>query len=229
MITRDSEGQIRFHYEQDDDEVASALKNIFANTEVGRDFINNYNTNATGETNYTKILNASVAIAGGPMITEGILLHAITLLIDSGEIRPKQVAPVATFDEPEIDSRPRDKNGKLLSQAQISWGEMSRFAETASMADINRRKATDPQFASFVRTNLQREMAQEVGDAVTPAGAPQNKARVSNELSQFALAYNREPIANLRPKGGFVTLAGEQLPWAAFQDLLSRATAANLV
>jgi hypothetical protein len=60
-------------------------------------------------------------------------------------------------------------------------------------------------------------------------GESTTKARVSNELSQFALKYNREPIANLRPKGGFVTLGGEQIPWATFNDLLSRATAANLV
>jgi hypothetical protein len=43
------------------------------------------------------------------------------------------------------------------------------------------------------------------------------------------MEYELLETANLRPKGGFVTLAGEQIPWATFNDLLSRATAANLV
>ena len=80
MIQVGQDGQFRFHYEEDDNEVASALRQIFINTEVGRDFKKNYNTDATGAANYVKILNAAVAIAGGPMITEGILLHALTLL-----------------------------------------------------------------------------------------------------------------------------------------------------
>jgi hypothetical protein len=230
MIRLDSEGQFRFHYEEDDNEVASALRQIFINTEVGRDYKANYNTNATGAADYTKILNAAVAIAGGPMITEGILLHALTLLIDSGEIKPKKFTPAAQLAEPEVDNRPRDKRtGKLLTEAQIAWGEMARFAETASSDAIRQRKNVDGKFREFIATNLRREMQGEIGDAVTPAGQPTTKARVSQELTDFAFKYNRESIANLRPKGGFVSLGGEQIPWATFNDLLSRATAANLV
>ena len=136
----------------------------------------------------------------------------------------------AQLEEQEEDLRPRDKNGKLLTPQQIVWSEMTTFANTATPDAIRQRRHIDSVFADFVRTNLRREMAAtEVGDAVTPAGQPTTKARASQELVDFARKYNAEPIANLRPKGGFVRLEGEQLTWATFNDLLSRASAANLL
>jgi neutral trehalase len=143
---------------------------------------------------------------------------ASTLSECTGRTQTKQL------EEPEEDLRPRDRNGKLLSQAQISWGEMARFAESASIQQINERKNSDPQFRQFVETNLRREML--------PAedGIPQvKKTRVSQEVADFAFKYNREPIANLRPKGGFVTLAGEQIPWSQFQSLMAKAMAAGAI
>jgi hypothetical protein len=228
MLRTTREGQVVFSLD-DDFEIESALKHIFNTTEVGQDYQKNYASMARIDEDYDKLVRAASTIAGGSFIHEGHLQHALTLLIDSGELRPKKVTPVATFEEPEEDTRPRDRNGKLLTEAQIAWGEMARFAETASMVDISRRKASDPAFANFVRKNLEREMAQEIGDRVEPAGQSAAKARVSNELTEFASAYNREPIANLRPRNGFVLLGGNQIPWATFNDLLSRATAANLV
>jgi hypothetical protein len=72
--------------------------------------------------------------------------------------------------------------------------------------------------------------SQEVGDAVTPAGqVAGGKARASQELVHFAHKYTHEPTANLRPKGGYVTLAGETISWAVFNDLLNKATAARLL
>ena len=85
-------------------------------------------------------------------------------------------------------------------------------------------------FADFVRHNLRLEMqSQEVGDGVIPAGASTTKAKASAELVRFAQNFVKEPSANLRPKGGYVTLAGEQIAWPTFNDLLSRASAANLI
>jgi hypothetical protein len=75
---------------------------------------------------------------------------------------------------------------------------------------VTRRKQSDPSYAAYVRKALQAEMSQEIDGAVTPAGQPTTKVRVSQELTDFARKYNKEPIANLRPKGGFVTLDGEQ-------------------
>jgi hypothetical protein len=228
MITRDAENQFRFHYEEDDDEVASALKNILATTEVGRDYKRNFNTNETGAADYEKILNAAVAIAGGPMITEDIILHALSLLIDSGEIRPKNLTKTKQLAEPEEDNRPR-KDGKMLTAAQIGWGEMTRFAEVASMAEINRRKASDPVFADFIRTNLRREMNVEIGDAVTPVGEPQKKSKATAELLDFVQKYNRTASDALKPRGGYVNIDGQQIPYSQFLELVNAATNARLL
>jgi hypothetical protein len=227
-IRQNNQGEVVFSTDEVE-EIESALKHIFNTTEVGQDYKKNYASMARIDEDYDKLVRAASQIAGGSYIHEGHLQHALTLLIDSGELRPKKVTPVAKFEEPEEDTRPRGRDGKVLTQAQIAWGEMSRFAETASMADINRRKATDQAFANFVRKNLEREMSQEIGDRVETAGQATTKARVSQELTDFARKYNKEPIANLRPKGGFVTLDGEQIPWSEFQNLMNKATAAGVL
>lgn len=229
MIGRNVDGEITFTVD-DREEVVGAMKEIFRTTEVGKLYLKEFYTKERGDEDAEKILGAAIQIAGGPNISSSHLVHALTLLIDSGELRPKNLVQTAQLEEPEEDTRPRDRNDKLLTPQQIAWGEMTRFAETATPDAIRQRRHTDHVFAEFVRTNLRREMAAtEVGDAVTPAGQPTTKARVSQELVDFARKYNAEPIANLRPKGGFVRLEGEQLTWTTFNDLLSRASAANLL
>ena len=230
MITRDSNGEIRFHYVDDQDEVVSALREIFTGNEVGKNYKQNFYTKASGDADYEKLIKAAVRIAGGPMISAGNLTHALELLIDSGELQPKNVSQSTQLEEPEGDIRPLDKNGKLLTEQQIAWGEMARFAGTATPDAIRQRRHTDRAFADFVRTNLRREMQEQpVGDAVTPEGQPTTKARASKELESFAHKFLVEPSSNLRPKNGMVSLAGELIPWPTFNDLLSKATAARLL
>jgi hypothetical protein len=222
------DGAIHFEY-LDTDEVVMALKEIFNDTEIGRQYIAGDYVAKDASDGYELIVQAAVRVAGGPMVSLPILKYALTLLIDSGELRPKKFTPAAQLVEPEVDNRPRSRDGKVLTPQQIQWSEFRLFAEQASMPEINLRKQSDPEFANFVRKNLQREMSQEIGDAVTPAGQPTAKARVSQELTDFARKYNKEPIANLRPKGGFVTLDGEQIPWSEFQNLMNKATAAGVL
>jgi hypothetical protein len=227
-VQRDSQGEIVFTTDEDK-EIEGALKEIFNTTEVGQGYKKNYYIKARCDEDYDKLVAAAIQITGGPFICGRHLQHALTLLIDSGEIKPKNFTPAAKFEEPEEDTRPRDRNGKLLSEAQIAWSSMRQFAETASMAEINRRKASDPEFANFVRKNLEREMSQEIGDAVVPAGAPQSKARVNQTLVDFARKYNAEPSQNLKPRGGFILLAGEQVPYSQFLELVNAATNARLL
>ncbi len=230
MLSKNSEGEIIFSAVDDRDELVSALKEILATTSVGQDYKKNYHTRERSDEDGEKIVAAAIQIAGDSMISSRHLQHALTLLIDSGEIQPRVAVQAAELEEPAEDTRPRDKNGKLLTPPQIAWSEMTTFAQTATPDAIRQRRHTDSVFADFVRTNLRREMAEQpVGDGVVPAGQPTTKARASHELVDFARKYNAEPIANLRPKGGFVRLEGEQLTWATFNDLLSRASAANLL
>jgi hypothetical protein len=228
MIGRNADGEITFTVD-DREELVGALKEIFATTEIGKLYKTEYFTRESADEDAGKLVGAAMQIAGGPNISIQHLTKALELLIDSGKFKAKNLTQTEQLEEPAEDTRPR-KNGKLLTPQQIAWGEMARFAETATPDAIRQRRHTDSVFADFVRTNLRREMAAtEVGDAVTPAGQPKTKARASQELVDFARKYNAEPIANLRPKGGFVRLEGEQLTWATFNDLLSRASAANLL
>ncbi len=233
MITRNNEGEFVFTIDESE-EFESALKDVLASTQIGKTYRKEYFTKERGDQDAAMLVDAAIAVAedltGKPLISRPILEHALTLLIDSGKIQPKNLQAAQQLEEPEVDSRPRDRNGNLLTPQQIAWSEMTRFAAEATPDQIRQRRHTDSIFADFVRHNLRLEMqSQEVGDAVVPAGTSTTKARASQELVDFTSKYNREPIANLKPKGGYVTLAGEQIPWATFNDLLSRASAANLI
>ena len=228
MSIKYHDGQVVFSLD-DDYEIESAIRHITATTEVGKDYAKNYYTTANCDSDYDKIVAGASQIAGGSFIHEGHLQHALTLLIDSGELKPKKFIQAAPLEEPVEDTRPRDKNGKLLTPQQIQWSEFRRFADQASMSEINLRKQSDPEFANYVRKALQVEMNQEIGDAVTSAGSPTAKTRVNQNLVDFARKYNAEPSQNLKPRGGFVLLAGEQLPYSQFLELVNAATNARLL
>jgi hypothetical protein len=228
MLNRNHAGEFIFHYIDDTDEVISAIKEICSYTKIGKQFAEGDYVDQNGADGYETIVRAAVKVANGPMISAGSLERALTLLIDSGELKPKKFTPAAQLSEPEEDTRPRDKNGKLLTAAQIKWSSFSRFANTASMEEVNRRKASDPEFRQFVAASLRGEMLP-AEDGVEPAGQSKTKARVSAELIEFARKYTKEPIENLRPKGGFVKLEGEQISWNDFQNLLYKASAAGVI
>jgi hypothetical protein len=233
MIGRNTDGEFIFSVDESD-EFEGALKEVLATTEIGKKYRKEYFTKERGDEDAEKLVDAAVAVAkdttGQPLLSRPILERALTILIDSGKIQPKNLQAAQPLEEPEVDSRPRDKNGKLLTDVQIKFGEMARFAATATADAVRQRKHTDHEFLVFLQSQLRKEMADTpVGDGVTPAGQPTTKARASQELVAFAQKYTHEPTANLRPKGGYVTLAGEQIPWATFNDLLSRASAARLI
>ena len=49
------------------------------------------------------------------------------------------------------------------------------------------------------------------------------------DLKQFAKNYHASPSSELRPKNGFVKVAGIPMPLAEFNELLAKASAAGLV
>ena len=228
MIGRNEMGEITFTA-GDRSEIVDALKEIMASG-IGQIYKRDFYVAERGDDDLEKILKAAQLIVGGSNITVAAMTRALELLIDSGEIQPRSFAPSPELTEPEPDTRPRDKNGKLLTEQQIQWSEYRQFAETASMAEINRRKQTDSGFANFVRKNWERQLAQPVGDAVTPVGMstlPRHDA--SQHLVEFAKKYQAEPSQNLKPRNGVVILAGEQIPYLKFIDLVNKCTAAFLL
>ncbi len=160
------------------------------------------------------------------------LAVALRNLILSGQIQPKDKEVEEPLETPTIDTTPRDKNGKALTESQLRYQEYRVWSEQASSAEVNMRKQSDPGYASYVRKALQAEMSStQVGDGVTPEGQV-TVARNTNpaqSLLDFASKYAKEPVANLKPKGGFITLAGEQMPWSTYQGWLTAATAAGAI
>jgi hypothetical protein len=229
MSIKYQDGQIVFHYDEDTYEVISALKEIFNDTPIGQKYVAGDYVDKNGNDGYEVIVKAAVTIAGGPMISLPILTNALQLLIDSGELRPKKFTKAAPLEEPVEDTRPRSRDGKLLTDSQLKWQEYRQWSETASSSEVNLRKQSDQGYAAYVRKMLEAEF-EGVGDGRVPAGAPQGKVvRASNELTQFAHSYNQEPSENLKPRGGFVLLAGEKIPYPRFLELVNAATNARLL
>src|SRR5437899_13096853 len=98
-MVRDAEGTIRFDA-HDEQEVVSALKEIFNTTEIGQDYAENFRTEAKADDDANLILNAAVRVAGGFQICAHDLGVALALLIENGQIRPRNFKPAIPFEEP---------------------------------------------------------------------------------------------------------------------------------
>jgi hypothetical protein len=228
MIGRNTEGDITFGID-DREEVVGALKEIFRTTDVGKLYLKDFYTKERGDEHAEKILGAAIQIAGGPNISTRHLTRALELLIDSGELQPRVAVQAAQLAEPEVDNRPRGRDGKLLTDSQLKWQEYRTWSETASSSERKLRMQSDPGYATYVRKAYQAEMDQPVGDAVTPAGAPTTKVRASQDLVSFVQKFHAEPSQNLRPRNGVVLLAGEQVPYPRFLELVNAASNARLL
>jgi hypothetical protein len=211
------------------DEIVQSLKEIFGTTEVGRDYKKNFYSAESADADLEKILSAAVLVAGGPNISVSSMTRGLQLLMDSGEISPKNPATSSELQEPEEDLRPRDRNGKPLTESQIAWKAMAEWTNTHSMQEVNARKRTDPQYAAFVRKAYDSEVTHEIPDAVVPAGEPTNSVKQTEALRRFVELYNRTPISALKPINGMITLDGDTVPYAEFQRLIVRATNAGLI
>jgi hypothetical protein len=229
MISRTQDGEIVFHAIDDRDELVSALKEILTTTEIGQLYKKDFYTKARADEDAEKLVSAAMQIAGGTMISSRHLEHALDLLITSGEVKTKNLPQAAQLEEPEPDTRPRGRDGKVLTESQLRYQEYRVWSETASSDERKRRMSSDPNYASYVRKAYQAEMDQEIGGSVTPLGQPTKKARTSKDIEAFAQKFLVEPSSNLRPKNGMVSLGGELIPWNTFQDLLNKATAAGAI
>ena len=209
-------------------EITDAFREIFLSP-LGEMYKRDFYSQEMEEEHTAKILRAAQTLTGSENITVNAMARGLELLISAGEIRPREEEVSEELVEPEEDVRPRDRNGRLLTEAQVKWSEYRQFAETASMAEISLRKKQDPGFANFVRKNLEREMAGGVGDAVTPVGTPSSRVAPTQELTDFARKYQVEPYQNLKPRNGVVLLAGEQVPYNRFIDMVNRATSCGLL
>src|SRR5438874_163115 len=228
MVTRDSQGALRFDVA--DEEVLVAMDEVMSSTDIGQLYVEEYLTVESSSADIEKVKAAAVRIAGGPQISADDMARALSLLIENGQIRPKNFKVVTPVEAPEPDTTPRDKRtGKPLTEAQLAWGEMMRFATEASADAIRQRQHKDFRFVEFMQHHLRQEMrATPVADGVVPIGQSQGK-KATPELIAFAQKYTKEPSNNLRPRGGYVSLAGEQIGYQDFLRQVDAATAAGLI
>lgn len=121
--------------------------------------------------------------------TTGMMIDTLRTLMLSASDRlvPLEPQTPETPEEPAAAPVPVDKNGRALSESQIRWSEYRQFAEAHSSKECRERARSDAGFASFVRKNLEREMA-EAGGMGETASAP-TTAEATPELRQFAADY----------------------------------------
>jgi hypothetical protein len=139
--------------------------------------------------------------------------------------------PNARPAEP-IDSRPRDRNGRLMSPKAIQWKAWEEWVNNpeTSSRQVELKKNADPEFREFFSTMLRREInANPVGDGVeglNGAITPTRKA-VAEDVQLWAQDYRTRSIAEIRrvlsPAMVGATVAAEN------QRLFDAAQAAGLI
>jgi hypothetical protein len=122
-------------------------------------------------------------------------VDSLLCAMDSGAIKKRKPAePIEPAAAPA--SVPTDRNGRPLSQSQIAFGEMTRWSQTATTAQVDERKRKDPAYLRFVQSSLRKEMDQGVGDSVMSQNphleqqAPPTKSALNNsEIIEFVKRY----------------------------------------
>jgi hypothetical protein len=119
---------------------------------------------------------------------------------------PFFVDPNAAPAEP-VDTRPRDRNGRLMSPKAIKWQEFERWAndpETSSK-QIEALKNSNPEFREFYVSSLRREInATPIDGAVENLNAPRTqKGKIpagvdEEELQIWAQDYRTRSIEEMK-------------------------------
>jgi hypothetical protein len=108
----------------------------------------------------------------------------------AGDLQPKQ----KKVEEPPAP--------KPLTASQLAWQSYRIFSETHTSAECKARARVDAGYANFMRKNYEREMGEtQVGDAVVAIGTQavrQDKTRATNNLREFAEAYRRAAMSEVR-------------------------------
>jgi hypothetical protein len=229
MIRRNTDGDFTWNIREEDD-----LRDLFQEalaTPIGQRFKDDYYV-AEKEGEYTTLWINTMKRLQGDTVTLVCALHALRLLMDSGEFVPKNQTAYTPLSElvPEVEV-PKDKNGKPLTDAQLKWRAFGEFEKTHSVAECRARAQRESDFGTFYRKLIEGQWSdvESSGGAVRLNERSTNARKAGAALQEFARLYLKEPIANLRPKGGFVTLGGEQIDVASFTELQSAAAAKGLI
>jgi hypothetical protein len=117
---------------------------------------------------------------------------------------------------------------KELTEPQKRWSEYRQFSERSTSAQCSARAKVDKGYAEFMQKNYERELATQVGDAVTPAGTQPTRRtkKVSETVRNFAELYRTTPTQDIRTQRNALT---NPLGWQEFRELEDAAIAAGLI
>ena len=229
MIRDEATQELMFDLNDEGDcrEAFAALRD----TPIGQKYVSEYFTEENSDSDASKILRAvSIIFNIDPEDAHtsiNQLAAALEKVILSGKIRPVNRQQAAPLPVPvAVDTTPK------LTGSQQAWKSFREWSDAHSSSECKLRARSDEAYGKFYRTNLVREFAEQpVGDAVEAAGGSQvsRSTQISGPLVEFARLYEKEPVQNLKPKGGMVSLDGRQLTWAQFNEQLEAAIAAGVI
>lgn len=128
-----------------------------------------------------------------------------------------QVHPDA--DVPNYDRIYMDLVQKLMCQVFLELLERGAL-EDIKLIDGELPEVAQRQFEILV------DRARGTQQKISPV---ERKAAADEELRDFATKYSNERMDNLRPRGGVVILAGEQVPFSVFKTNMDRAIEAGYI
>jgi hypothetical protein len=106
-----------------------------------------------------------------------------------------------------VDTRPRDRNGRLMSPKAIQWQQWEQWTNNpeTSMRQIEALKNANPEFREFYVASLRKEISStEVGDSVENLLEPQppTKKKIAGvdeeELRLWCQQYRTLPMTEVR-------------------------------
>jgi len=139
-----------------------------------------------GVDDYRQLIRTVLA-AGGVVTVNGTTYEF--------ELRRQEPEPIP---EPEVR---KDKNGRPLSESQLRWSEYRQFSETHSSEECKNRAKVDAEYASFRRTNFEREAQQTPSTQFQIAGQAlmtESKPKITPELVTWSEEYRRTPMEKVR-------------------------------
>jgi hypothetical protein len=202
---RNEEGELIYD-PSDPSTLLTILQDFFA-TPLGKRFVDGgffteYNMTLVDSV-IPKLYSADVEI------TQSVIADAIKTLMDAGELvayepedheltedqrRERREKEIARMKAAGI---PLDKNNRPLSPAQISWGEMTRWTDSAIPGQIQKRRLEDKAYASFYTKKLETDAAATV-PPIDLNARPATPQAASPALLAWVDEYHRTPVARVK-------------------------------
>jgi hypothetical protein len=140
-------------------------------------------------------------------------------------VRDRAIFPVDEPTEVVQDQRPRDAQGRFLSEFEVWAGDPNR-----SMNEIRSRAAREPEFREWFQGVSVAQTVQE--GSMKIAGLPTRQPTDADRqtLGEFARLWKLTPATRLKPVDGVVTLNAEhRYSVDEFNKLVNRSAAAGLI